>query len=597
MLRSMGCWLGCVLTLWCWEYGWYWWTTQPVSSLHQLEDYDSLYQLQSVRIIDQHTAIASMVYTDTRYRLPIPSAEYIENAWKTHTESSPRRLFEYTQSSWWIRWLLYAFFAWSTFILLVNVTTVRLQWTAEDSNFLKDALQQHTQDLPNAQIETELTQPFDNVIGQDHAVDTMRELVDVLTRRAQYTAAGARLPKGILLVGPPGTGKTLLARCMASECGCPFLQVCASSFHHMLVGAGSQRVKEVFRRAKTAAARHGACVLFIDEFDAIANRRGVSYQSEGDNTLNQLLTELDGFDTLHNVLTLAATNRPELLDRAITRPGRFDRRITLESPTHKDRLELFTHYLAPLENASDLAEQCVPYLPEGTGAMIAQVCNDARLKAVYETSDRHAKYATVTINHLRQAIDEALMGRKIRDQLCDAARQVVAYHEAGHAVIAFLEPLQPNPIRITIQPREHGALGFSQQEAESHIKLRTRAQLQAELRVLMAGRVCEDVFCNDATVGASDDMKKATTIARAYVRSFGLSREGAPLFLQTDDPHVKWGASLHEEMDKDTTRLLRKAYEDVQEMVHANKEKIESLAKRLLETGEIGATELVECCR
>lgn len=426
---------------------------------------------------------------------------------------------------------------------------------------------------------------FTDVIGQNNAKRSIEEFVDILKNRDKYLKLGVKVPRGALLSGPPGTGKTLIAKAIAGECNLPFISMVGSEFNAMFVGVGSSKIKNLYESAKIAANEYGGCIIFIDEIDAIGQKRSSmsSYggNSERENTLNQLLTELDGFDSNQNVITFVATNRPELLDHALLRPGRFDRKISMDLPTIKERTELFNFYLNKLslkeKTVSNISKTSSKLTPGFSGADIANVVNESGIIAV-----RHKK-TTVDEDDIKSAIDYVMMGSEKDDILTEKEKFVVAYHESGHALLSCILPSVENPLKVSIIPREKGMLGFSQSEvSEEH--LYSKKKMEELIIVLMGGRVCEEYFCGDVTNGASNDIEKATDIARNYVKRYGFSFSNKFMNYNDENPYKNETSNfLCDDADKEIRELLNKKYEETQFLVNENKDNIERIKNKLLE--------------
>ena len=408
---------------------------------------------------------------------------------------------------------------------------------------------------------------------------SVEEFVDIIKNKDKYLSLGVTVPKGALLSGPPGTGKTLIAKAIAGESNLPFINMTGSDFNAMFVGVGSAKIKSLYNSAKEAAEKNGGCIVFIDEIDAIGQKRSSANtfggNSERENTLNQLLTEMDGFDSNKNVITFAATNRPELLDPALLRPGRFDRKILVDLPTRKDRSDLFNYYLQKLNldrnlisNISELSSNLTPGF---SGADIANVVNEAGIIAV-----RNKKNIVEEID-IKNAIDYVMMGNEKDDKLLEKEEHIVSFHEAGHAYLSYILPDVENPVKVSIIPREKGMLGFSQSEVSIE-NLISKNKIEQYINVLMAGRICEDVFCNDITNGASNDMEKATELANKYIKLYGFS-DNNKFMSQTDNNLYKNDTSnfIRDESDKEVINFLNFKYEETYIMIYSNKENIKSI--------------------
>ncbi|MCD8218247.1 MAG: ATP-dependent zinc metalloprotease FtsH [Clostridiales bacterium] len=437
---------------------------------------------------------------------------------------------------------------------------------------------------------------FKDVAGQDEAKETLQEMVDFLNNPRKYTDIGAKLPKGALLVGPPGTGKTLLAKAVAGEAGVPFFSLAGSDFVEMFVGVGASRVRDLFKEAQKQA----PCIIFIDEVDAIGKSRDSRYgggNDEREQTLNQLLAEMDGFDSSKGVLILAATNRPEVLDKALLRPGRFDRRVIVDKPDLKGRVETLKvhsrHVL--MDDTVDL--DALALATAGcVGSDLANMVNEAAINAV-----KHGrKY--VTQSDLFEAVEVVIAGKEKKDRIMGPKeKRLVAYHEVGHALVSALqkdaEPVQ----KITIVPRTMGALGYTLQTPEEEKYLETQAELEARLVTYMGGRAAEEIKCNSVTTGASNDIEMATKIARTMVTRLGMSDEFGLMALETVEsqyldgrPVATVAESTIAKVDEVVKAMLQKAYDTAKQMIYANLDILERIADYLYEHETISGKEFME---
>ncbi len=437
---------------------------------------------------------------------------------------------------------------------------------------------------------------FKDVAGQDEAKETLQEMVDFLNNPRKYTDIGAKLPKGALLVGPPGTGKTLLAKAVAGEAGVPFFSLAGSDFVEMFVGVGASRVRDLFKEAQKQA----PCIIFIDEVDAIGKSRDSRYgggNDEREQTLNQLLAEMDGFDSSKGVLILAATNRPEVLDKALLRPGRFDRRVIVDKPDLRGRVETLKvhsrHVL--MDDTVDL--DALALATAGcVGSDLANMVNEAAINAV-----KHGrKY--VTQSDLFEAVEVVIAGKEKKDRIMGPKeKRLVAYHEVGHALVSALqkdaEPVQ----KITIVPRTMGALGYTLQTPEEEKYLETQAELETRLVTYMGGRAAEEIKCDSVTTGASNDIEMATKIARTMVTRLGMSDEFGLMALETVEsqyldgrPMATVAESTIAKVDEVVKAMLQKAYDTAKQMIYANLDILESIADYLYEHETISGKEFME---
>jgi cell division protease FtsH len=440
---------------------------------------------------------------------------------------------------------------------------------------------------------TEVT--FEDVAGADEAKAELQEVVDFLRHPQKYHDIGARIPRGVLLVGPPGTGKTLMARAVAGEAGVPFFSISASEFVEMFVGVGASRVRDLFEQAKAAA----PAIIFIDELDAVGRRRGAgvgTVNDEREQTLNQLLVEMDGFDERHEVIILAATNRPDVLDPALLRPGRFDRQVAVTLPDRQGRegiLRIHTRHLplAPDVDLGLLARTTTGF----SGADLANLCNEAALNAA-----RH-NHKQVTLADFEEAVDKILLGG-VRPLLLDShERRVVAYHEAGHALVAWLTPAADPVHKVTIIPRGR-ALGVTEQlPGEDHYNY-SREYLLARLAVMLGGRTAEEIALSDVTTGAENDLVEATRLARRMVTRWGMGNLGLVAF-QADEEQPFLGYELAQgrdyseataaRIDQEVQRLLEERHETVRSLLTDAREQLDRLVETLLQEETVDRDTLV----
>ncbi len=436
---------------------------------------------------------------------------------------------------------------------------------------------------------------FADVAGQDEAKESLMEIVDILKNPGKYTSIGAQVPKGALLVGPPGTGKTLLAKAVAGEAGCPFFFVSGSQFVEMFVGAGAARVRDLFKQA----AQKAPCIIFIDEIDAVGKKRdssGIANNDEQEQTLNQLLAEMDGFEPGKGIMVLGATNRPEILDKALLRPGRFDRRIPVELPDMNGRLEILNVHAKKkqLEANVDL-KRVADATPGASGAELANILNEAALAAV------RAHRTKITQADLDHATEYVIAGSEKKSLVISQdEKRIIAYHEIGHALVAAKQK-NGVPIRkITIIPRTNGALGFTMQAEEKERVLMKREDLINELQVLTAGRAAEELIFGTCTSGASNDIEKATAIARNMVARFGMNDEiGMVALGAVVNPYL--GGELRSncsqeseaKVEREMHRLITEAYDSAMQVLRDNAASLNRLAQYLLENENISGDEFM----
>ena len=437
---------------------------------------------------------------------------------------------------------------------------------------------------------------FSDVAGEEEAKESLTELVDFLKNPAKYKEIGARLPKGALLVGPPGTGKTLLAKALAGEAGVPFFSLSGSDFVEMFVGVGASRVRDLFKQATSMA----PCIIFIDEIDAIGKSRDTQYgggNDEREQTLNQLLSEMDGFDSSKGIIILGATNRPEVLDKALLRPGRFDRRIIVEKPDLKGRIDVLkvhSHDVL-MDDTVDLEEIALA-TSGAVGADLANMVNEAAIMAVKDGRK------VVSQKDLFEAVEVVLAGKEKKDRILgEEEKRIVAHHEIGHALVMTMlkntEPVQ----KITIVPRTMGALGYVMQVPEEEKYLMKKGELIDQITGLLGGRAAEEVEFDDITTGASNDIEKATSIARAMVTQYGMSERFGMMGLETitsryldGRPVTNCGEQTEAEIDEEVKSILKKCHDRAKDIIVEHKDVLEKLAEHLIEKETITGKEFVE---
>ena len=437
---------------------------------------------------------------------------------------------------------------------------------------------------------------FKDVAGEDEAKESLQEVVDFLHNPAKYTAIGAKLPKGALLVGPPGTGKTLLAKAVAGEAHVPFFSLSGSDFVEMFVGVGASRVRDLFEEAK----KNAPCIIFIDEVDAIGKSRDSRYgggNDEREQTLNQLLAEMDGFDSSKGILILAATNRPEILDPALLRPGRFDRRVIVERPDLKGRVSILKVHSKDVSMDETVDLDAIALATSGAvGSDLANMINEAAILAV-----KNGRKA-VSQKDLYEAVEVVLVGKEKKDRiLSQEERRIVSYHEVGHALVGALqkdaEPVQ----KITIVPRTMGALGYVMQVPEEEKFLNTKSELEAMLVGLLGGRAAEELVFGNVTTGAANDIEKATKVARAMITQYGMSQRFGLMGLATvEDQYLSGRAVLNcgdataAEIDQEVMKMLKGAYEEAKSLLAAHRESLDKIADFLIERETITGKEFME---
>ena len=437
---------------------------------------------------------------------------------------------------------------------------------------------------------------FHDVAGEDEAKESLQEIVDFLNNPKKYEDIGAKMPKGVLLVGPPGTGKTLLARAVAGEAGVPFFSIAGSEFVEMFVGMGASKVRDLFRQANEKA----PCIVFIDEIDTIGKKRdgasGMGGNDEREQTLNQLLTEMDGFDAAKGVIILAATNRPESLDPALTRPGRFDRRVPVELPDLKGRESILRLHAKKVKLGPDCDFAVVARMtPGASGAELANIINEAALCAV-----RHHRKA-VTQFDLQEAVDTILAGAQKKNKILNNKEKcIVAYHEVGHALVAALQTHSAPVQKITIVPRTSGALGFTMQVEQGDHTLMNRDELLNKIATLTGGRAAEELIFNSITTGASNDIEQATKLARAMVTRYGMTEDFDMVALETvNNAYLGGDASLacseatSAKIDAKVVELEQTQHKKAYQILADNRSKLDEIAQYLYEKETISGEEFM----
>ena len=447
------------------------------------------------------------------------------------------------------------------------------------------------------QKETGIT--FKDVAGEDEAKESLVEVVDFLHNPAKYSKIGAKLPKGALLVGPPGTGKTLLAKAVAGEAHVPFFSLTGSDFIELYVGVGASRVRDLFKEAT----KNAPCIIFIDEIDAIGRSRDSKYgggNEEREQTLNQLLSEMDGFDTSKGILILGATNRPEILDKALLRPGRFDRRIIVDKPDLKGRVEILKVHAKDVKMDESVDLDAIALATSGAvGSDLANMINEAAINAVKEGRQY------VTQKDLFTAVEQVLVGKEKKDRIMSKEeRRIVSYHEVGHALVSALQKNSEPVQKITIVPRTMGALGYVMHVPEEEKYLNTEAELRAMLVGLVAGRAAEEVVFDTVTTGAANDIERATAIAKAMVTQYGMSRKFGLIGLATvESQYLEGRAALNcsdrtaAEIDTEVVAILKESYDKALALLKDNRELMDKLAEFLIEKETITGKEFMEIFR
>lgn len=443
------------------------------------------------------------------------------------------------------------------------------------------------------QKETGVT--FKDVAGEDEAKESLTEIVDFLHNPGKYTKIGAKLPKGALLVGPPGTGKTLLAKAVAGEAKVPFFSLSGSDFVEMFVGVGASRVRDLFKQAQQSA----PCIIFIDEVDAIGKSRDsrLGGNDEREQTLNQLLSEMDGFDSSKGLLVMAATNRPEILDPALLRPGRFDRRIIVDKPDLKGRVQILKVHSKDVKLDETVDFEEIALATSGAvGADLANMMNEAAITAV-----KNGRKA-VSQKDLFEAVELVLVGKEKKDRiLSQEERRIVSYHEVGHALVSALQKDSEPVQKITIVPRTMGALGYVMQVPEEEKYLNTEKEIRAMLVGFLGGRAAEEIVFDTVTTGASNDIEKATRIARAMVTQYGMSKKFGLMGLESQENQYLNGRTVLNcsdmtaaEIDKEVMHILKVSYEEAKRLLSENREALDKIAAFLIEKETITGKEFMK---
>ena len=460
----------------------------------------------------------------------------------------------------------------------------------------KDSLMFGGMGKSNAKIYVQSTKGirFDDVAGEDEAKESLAEIVDYLHNPQKYTDVGASMPKGVLLVGPPGTGKTMLAKAVAGEANVPFFSISGSEFVEMFVGMGASKVRDLFKQAKEKA----PCIIFIDEIDAIGKKRDnqLSSNDEREQTLNQLLTEMDGFDDNNGVIILAATNRPESLDPALTRPGRFDRRVPVELPDLVGREAILKVHAKKIKTSDDVDFHTIARMASGaSGAELANMINEAALRAVRNNR------TVVTEADLEESIETVIAGyQKKSAVLSDKEKKTVAYHEIGHALVAAMQSHSAPVQKITIIPRTSGALGYTMQVETGDKYLMSKDELANKICTYTGGRAAEEVVFGEITTGASNDIEQATKLARAMITRYGMSEEFDMVALETvnnqylgGDTSLACSTATQQEIDKMVVSLVKSQHEKAIQILKDNRKALDALAKYLYEKETITGEEFM----
>ncbi|NLJ93899.1 MAG: ATP-dependent zinc metalloprotease FtsH [Clostridiaceae bacterium] len=439
------------------------------------------------------------------------------------------------------------------------------------------------------------TKTFADVAGQEEAKESLTEVIDFLNQPEKYEKVGARSPKGVLLVGPPGTGKTLMAKAVAGEANVPFFAISGSEFVEMFVGRGAAKVRELFEQAE----KHAPCIVFIDEIDTIGKSRDnqMGSNDEREQTLNQLLTEMDGFEGNQGVVILAATNRPEVLDPALLRPGRFDRQVPMELPDLKGREDILKVHLRDVVTAEDIDHNLIARMTSGaSGAQVANIVNEAAIRTVRDNREK------VTTEDLVASIETVIAGAEKKNAiLSDQEKKIVAYHEIGHALVAAKQTESAPVQKITIVPRTSGALGYVMQVEEDERSLVSKTEMLNQIAVLCAGRAAEEVVFGEITTGASNDIEKATSLVRQMITQYGMSDKFGMVNLAGQSSQYLGGeAQLNcsnetsHLVDLEVQKIIAEAFEDAKRILNENREQLDDLAAYLYEEETIPGKQFME---
>ncbi len=564
--------------------------------LELLENGDKGFRITEARLDDTHRTLEFKAENPTTRE----SKYYVTNIWPDDesllnrlTSNNVRIVVQIpTQTSPILGFLISWFLPIIMFMVIGQVLLPKMMRGAGDQNVLSFG-------KANAKIyiESQTGKTFDDVAGQDEAKEQLREIVSYLHDGDRYRQIGAKLPKGALLVGPPGTGKTLLAKAVAGEAGVPFFSISGSEFVEMFVGMGAAKVRDLFKQATEKA----PCIVFIDEIDTIGKKRDAAAGISGGNdereqTLNQLLAEMDGFDAAKGVVILAATNRPEILDPALLRPGRFDRRIPVELPDLKGRIAILNVHARDVKMAPGIDMSVIARATSGaSGAELANIINEAALRAVREGHE------FVTQDDLMESVETVIAGYQRKGAvISEREKRVIAYHEIGHALVAAKQKNAAPVTKITIIPRTSGALGYTMQVEEDEKVLLSKEEAMIQLATLTGGRTAEEIVFNSITSGASNDIEKATRLARAMVTRYGMSDQFDMVALETvtnqylgGDASLACSAETASRIDEEVNAIIRQAHEKARSIISENRQKLDELAEYLLDRETITGEEFM----
>ena len=576
---------------------WYWLDGNNVTNTYTRQQFETALaegKVTQVNVVPNRevpTGSVNITFSDSSTQVMLVSdvaeiEQYMRDAgFKTYTVQNP------PEESWLLTLLPYLIIFAAMFIffmIMTNQAAANSGGGSKMMNFGKSRARRMSDD-PAKRVK------FSDVAGLQEEKEELEEIVDFLRAPKKYTQLGARIPKGVLLVGPPGTGKTLLAKAIAGEAGVPFFSISGSDFVEMFVGVGASRVRDLFEEAK----KNAPCIIFIDEIDAIGKSRDNSYNSndEREQTLNQLLAEMDGFDSSKGILILAATNRPEVLDPALLRPGRFDRRIIVERPDLKGRVEILKVHAKNVSLDETVDLDGIALATSGAvGSDLANMINEAAILAV-----KNGRKA-VSQKDLLEAVEVVLVGKEKKDRiLSQEERKIVSYHEVGHALVAALQSHSAPVTKITIIPRTSGALGYTMQVDEDEHNLMSREELENKIATLTGGRVAEDLVFHSITTGASNDIEQATKVARSMITRFGMNEEFGMVAFETvtnqylgGDTSLACSESTAAQIDEKVVAAVRKQYDKAEQLLKDNMPKLHELAKYLYEKETITGDEFME---
>ena len=577
---------------------WYWLDGNNVTNTYTRQQFETALaegKVTQVNVVPNRevpTGSVNITFSDSSTQVMLVSdvaeiEQYMRDAgFKTYTVQNP------PEESWLLTLLPYLIIFAAMFIffmIMTNQAAANSGGGSKMMNFGKSRARRMSDD-PAKRVK------FSDVAGLQEEKEELEEIVDFLRAPKKYTQLGARIPKGVLLVGPPGTGKTLLAKAIAGEAGVPFFSISGSDFVEMFVGMGAAKVRDLFQQANEKA----PCIVFIDEIDTVGKKRdggGFSGNDEREQTLNQLLAEMDGFDGKKGVVILAATNRPDSLDPALLRPGRFDRRVPVELPDLKGREEILKVHAKNIRVGDNVDYNAIARMASGaSGAELANMINEAALRAVRDGR----KF--VTQADLEESVEVVIAGYQKKNKIMtDKEKLIVSYHEVGHALVAALQSHSAPVTKITIIPRTSGALGYTMQVDEDEHNLMSREELENKIATLTGGRVAEDLVFHSITTGASNDIEQATKVARSMITRFGMNEEFGMVAFETvtnqylgGDTSLACSESTAAQIDEKVVAAVRKQYDKAEQLLKDNMPKLHELAKYLYEKETITGDEFME---